>query len=261
MLSLNQVQLSYQSGRQSSVPVLRNIDLQIQPGQVMAILGPNGTGKSSLLKVASGEIQPQSGEVRLNGQLLSAMPAAEKALHMAVLPQHSLLNFPFIVEDVVMLGRTPHNTGLAVDQEIVVAALQSTDAHYLRDKIYTNLSGGEKQRVQLARVLAQVWQSEDQRGRMVILDEPTSALDYSHQQLVAKVLRERAAQGCAVLTAMHDLNLAAQCADQLVLMRCGQIHAQGAPDEVLQETLLQEVFQVAFHRVTHPQTGRPWLLC
>lgn len=261
MLTLNQVQLSFQSGRQAPVPVLHNIQLHVNSGQVVVILGPNGAGKSSLLKVASGEIPPQAGEVRLNQQLLSALSPVEKALHMAVLPQHSLLNFPFTVEDVVMLGRTPHHTGLAVDQEIVTAALHCTDVHYLRSQLYTNLSGGEKQRVQLARVLAQVWQSEDQRGRIVILDEPTSALDYAHQLLVAKILRQRAQQGCAVLTAMHDLNLAAQCADQLVLMRCGQIHVQGTPDEVLQEDVLQEVFQVAFHRMTHPQTGRPWLVC
>jgi iron complex transport system ATP-binding protein len=261
LLSLQQVQFSIQSGRQEPLPILQDIALQVGAGQVVVILGPNGAGKSSLLKVASGEIQPQAGEVRLNQQQLSTLSATEKALQMAVLPQQSLLNFPFTVEDVVMLGRTPHNTGLAVDQEIVTAALRSTDVHYLREQIYTNLSGGEKQRVQLARVLAQVWRSEDLHQRLVILDEPTSALDYAHQQMVAKLLRQRAAQGCAVLTAMHDLNLAAQCADKLVLMRCGQIFAQGTPDEVLQEALLQEVFQVAFHRVTHPQTGRPWLLC
>lgn len=261
MLVLNQVQLSYSSGRQTSVPVLHNIQLQVSRGEVVVILGPNGAGKSTLLKVASGEILPHAGEVLLNQQSLTTLSPAEKALQMAVLPQHSLLNFPFTVEDVVMLGRTPHNTGLAVDREIVTAALECADAHYLRTQIYTNLSGGEKQRVQLARVLAQVWQSENERGRIVILDEPTSALDYAHQLLVAKVLRQRAGQGCAVLTAMHDLNLAASCADRLVLMRCGEILAQGTPDEVLQEELLQQVFQVAFHRVTHPQTGRPWLVC
>ncbi|WP_439133227.1 heme ABC transporter ATP-binding protein [Pseudomaricurvus sp.] len=260
MLSLRQIQLSYQTGKQP-VPILRDVNLEVAAGQVVVVLGPNGAGKSSLLKVASGEVVPQSGEVHFNGQLLSSCSPAEKALHMAVLPQQSLLNFPFTVEEVVMLGRTPHNTGLVIDQDIVTQALRSTDSDYLREQTYTSLSGGEKQRVQLARVLAQVWQSEDQRQRVVILDEPTSALDYAHQQMVASLLREHSSNGCSVITAMHDLNLAAQCADQLVLMCCGQVRAVGSPDEVLQEDLLQEVFQVAFHRVTHPQTGRPWLLC
>lgn len=261
MLSLHNIQLSYQSGKQEFVPILQDVSLDVGAGKVVVVLGPNGAGKSSLLKVASGEITPQSGEVHFNNRLLSSCPPAEKALHMAVLPQQSLLNFPFTVEEVVMLGRTPHNTGLVVDQEIVSQALRSTDSDYLRQQTYTSLSGGEKQRVQLARVLAQVWQSEDDGDRVVILDEPTSALDYSHQQMVARLLREHSARGCAVVTAMHDLNLAAQCADHLVLMCCGQLRAFGSPEEVLQEDLLQEVFQVTFHRVTHPETGRPWLLC
>ncbi|GAB3094424.1 heme ABC transporter ATP-binding protein [Aestuariicella hydrocarbonica] len=261
MLHLQNIHLNYATDKSRLTPILQSVDLHVEGGQVVVVLGPNGAGKSSLLKVACGEVTPQSGEVHFNRRLLSSLSAAEKALHMAVLPQNSLLNFPFTAEEVVMLGRTPHDTGLVLDQDIVAQALHSTDVHYLRQQAYTNLSGGEKQRVQLARVLAQVWQSEDDWQRLVVLDEPTSALDYSHQQMVARLLRERAAEGCGVLTAMHDLNLAAHCADQLVLMCCGQIRAVGTPDEVLQEALLKEVFQVEFHRVTHPETGRPWLLC
>ncbi len=242
------------------VPILRGVNLQVAAAEVVVVLGPNGAGKSSLLKVASGELQPDAGRVMFNGHSLGELTPAQKALHMAVLPQQSLLTFPYTVEEVVQLGRTPHDSGRQLDAVIVEQALRATDVHFLHQQTYTHLSGGEKQRVQLARVLAQVWQQEDDWSRLVILDEPTSALDYAHQQLVVHLLRERSQQGCGVLTAMHDLNLAAQCADKLVLMCCGEVRAVGSPDEVLQEDLLQEVFQVRFHRVIHPQSGRPWLV-
>ena len=255
MLKLESIDFSV-----DQTPILRNVSLQLEAGKVMAVLGPNGAGKSSLLKVASGELKPSAGAVYFNDQSVQQIPAREKALHMSVLLQHSSLTFPFASQDVVALGRTPHETGQQLDAEIVELALRATDAWYLREQFYTNLSGGEKQRVQMARVLAQVWQQGDERMRLAILDEPTSALDYAHQKMVAQLLKQRAAEGCAILTALHDLNLAAECADVIVLMCCGEIRALGAPDDVLQESLLKEVFQVDFHRVTHPQTGRPWLL-
>jgi heme transport system ATP-binding protein len=244
----------------SGTPILDGVSVEVKAAQVVVVLGPNGAGKSSLLKVASGEVEATGGRVTFNDQLLSNYSAREKALHMSVLPQQSSLTFPFLVRDVVVLGRTPHATGTAIDQDIVEKALVATDAWYLRDQYYTNLSGGEKQRVQMARVLAQVWRATDDAMRLAILDEPTSALDYAHQQLVAKLLRQSADAGVSILTAMHDLNLAAQCADVMVLMCCGRVHAVGTPEEVLQEEILREVFQVKFHRITHPQSGRPWLV-
>lgn len=255
MLKLDGINL-----RLSDAQILDDVSIEVQPGQVAVVLGPNGAGKSSLLKVACAETKPDSGKVLFNGQPLSQYSARDKALHMSVLPQQSSLTFPFLVRDVVALGRTPHDTGTAIDNDVVEQALSSTDAWYLRDQYYTNLSGGEKQRVQMARVLAQLWLSTDDRMRLAILDEPTSALDYAHQQLVATQLRECADRGIAILTAMHDLNLAAQCADIMVLMCCGQVRAMGTPDQVLQEDILRDVFQVKFHRISHPQSGRPWLI-
>ena len=255
MLSLSRVSLNY-----GATFVLRDIELQIAAGQVFVVLGPNGAGKSSLLKVASGELAPASGEARLNDIALQSMPLAAKARHMAVLPQQSLLTFEYTVQEVVLLGRTPHATGLATDLGIVAAALERVDATCLAQRVYTHLSGGEKQRVQLARVLAQVWQAEDAAARALILDEPTAALDYAHQSRVAQLLRERADAGCAVLTAMHDINLAASCADVRVLLQGGAIKSIGSPAEVLQGPLLKDVFGVSFYRIDHPQTGRPWLI-
>ncbi len=255
MMSLENIGLTL-----GDTPILRGVSLQLQPSRVTVVLGPNGAGKSSLLKVACGEQSATTGSVTFNGKSLAHHSAAHKALHMAVLPQHSSLTFPFSALEVVMLGRTPHATGTETDRQLVEQAMRATDSWYLREQLYPNLSGGEKQRVQMARVLVQVWQPVDSGERLIVLDEPTSALDYAHQQMVAQLLRQRADAGCAVLTAMHDLNLAAQCADQLVLMCCGEIRACGSADEVLQEDILQEVFQVRFHRITHPDTGKPWLI-
>ncbi|NIB39981.1 heme ABC transporter ATP-binding protein [Pseudomaricurvus alkylphenolicus] len=255
MLRLNNIQLRF-----GSVPILQDIDLHLQAGEVVAVLGPNGAGKSSLLKVASGELLPVDGDAQFNGDPLRSLPVQLKARHMAVLPQLSLLNFPFQVDEVVLLGRTPHDTGIEADRRIVDEALRAVDAHYLRRQLYTQLSGGEKQRVQMARVLTQIWEAGGEGDRLLILDEPTSALDYAHQRMVGDIMRRLADNGVAVLTALHDLNLAAGCADRIVLMRCGRIFAEGTPEEVMQEDLLREVFEVDFHRVTHPQTGKPWLL-
>lgn len=255
MLQVSGLSLNY-----DGIHILREIDLSIEPGEVVVVLGPNGAGKSSLLKVISGEIEPHQGSVLFQGRLLHDWSLTDKARQMAVLPQQSLLNFPYSVVEVVMLGRTPHASGVQVDSAIVDQVLKAVDAEYLKEKIYTHLSGGEKQRVQLARVLAQIWSGSDGPERLLVLDEPTSALDYSHQQMVAAELVRQAGSGCSVVTAMHDLNLAASCADKMVLMCCGEVLAHGTPEMVLQTELLREVFQVEFHRLEHPKTGRPWLV-
>ena len=142
----------------SGFDLLRNISLEVEAGKVTAIVGPNGAGKSSLLKVLTGEMAATKGEVYLNKRLLQHWPMLDRAQLLAVLPQHTLLNFPFTADEVVGLGRIHHNTGLAKDTEIIAEALELVDASYLQRRFYTQMSGGEKQRVQLARVLAQIWQ-------------------------------------------------------------------------------------------------------
>lgn len=256
MLALRDVNLFY-----DNVHVLTDVSLDVAAGQIVALLGPNGVGKSTVINVASGELPPADGEVLLNEKPLSSLPLQEKAQRMAVLPQQSSLQFAFLARDVVKMGRMPHATGVVMDSEIVEQALAATDCQFLADRPYTQLSGGERQRVQLARVLAQVWQhSDDAAATVLLLDEPTSALDYLHQTMVIDALRSAAARGCGILMAVHDLNLAAACATHLVLMQCGRIRAQGAVDEVFDPPLLKDVFGIDFHRITHPHTGLPWLL-
>ena len=244
----------------SGFDLLRDVDLAVRPGTVTAIVGPNGAGKSSLLRVLCGELAPTQGEVRLNGRALGDWEADRRARMLAVLPQHAVLDFPFTAREVVSLGRTPHGTGAGRDAEIVRAALEAVDAAYLDKRFYTQMSGGEKQRVQLARVLAQVWEPVPEGERVLVLDEPTAAFDLAHQQITLGIVRRFAAEGVGVLVVLHDLNLAAQCADRLVVLSCGRVAAEGSPAEVLDAALVERVFGLRCVLMPHPLTGAPMVV-
>jgi len=244
----------------SGIPLLGDIGLEVRPGEITTVLGPNGAGKTSLLRVLVGEWVPDSGSVVLNGRELVGWSSLERARTLAVLPQQSLLNFPFTAEEVVMMGRTPHDTGLAHDREVVAEALGAVDGDYLARRVYTQLSGGEKQRVQLARVLAQIWERTAEGPRFLVLDEPTSSFDLAHQHLTLDVVHNLAARGVGILMVLHDLNLAARCADQMVLLQCGRIVRSGAPEEVLTPEHISQVFQVEAHIGAHPVSGKPLVI-
>ena len=244
----------------SGFDLLRNIDLTLEAGKVNVLVGPNGAGKSSLLRVLTGEIKPSKGDVRINQQQLNDWSMQDRANLLAVLPQHSDLNFPFTAAEVVGLGRIPHKTGYAKDQAIITEALALVDASYLQRRLYTQMSGGEKQRVQLARVLAQIWEPSDLGEQFLVLDEPTAAFDLSHQQLTLSIVKQFAARGVGVLMVLHDLNLAARCADNLVVVNGGSIEASGAPDEVLTKELIYKVFDVQSVIAKHPVADTPLVI-
>ena len=244
----------------SGFDLLRNISLEVEAGAVTAIVGPNGAGKSSLLKVLTGEVTATRGDVYLNQRELTHWPLLDRAQMLAVLPQHTLLNFPFTADEVVGLGRIPHQTGVTKDNQIIAQALDLVDASYLQKRFYTQMSGGEKQRVQLARMLAQIWQPSDHGEQFLVLDEPTSAFDLSHQQLTLDIVRQLAERGVGVLMVVHDLNLAARCADNLVVFDGGVIAAQGKPKDILSEQLIDKVFGVKSIISQHPVTKRPLVI-
>jgi len=244
----------------SGFNLLRNVSMRVEPGTVTAIVGPNGAGKSSLLKVLTGEMTASTGHVSLNHQPLNAWALGQKAKMLAVLPQHTVLNFPFTANEVVALGRIPHQTGILKDELIVADALKAVDANYLQKRFYTQMSGGEKQRVQLARVLAQIWEPTQLGDQFLVLDEPTSAFDLSHQKLTLEIVRGLAEQGTGVVMVLHDLNLAARCADNLVVFDSGTIAAQGSPEEVLTEALISQVFGVKSIIAKHPVTQKPLVI-
>ncbi|GAB3278368.1 heme ABC transporter ATP-binding protein [Parahaliea aestuarii] len=240
-------------------PLLADIEVTLAAGEVLAILGPNGAGKSTLLHTLAGGIA-HSGRILLGGRELSAWARDERARALALLPQQSPLNFPFSVEEVIQLGRTPHASGAAVDSAILAEVMDATDTTRLRQRLYTRLSGGERQRVQLARVLAQLWRAEDSEVRLLLLDEPTGGLDLEHQRLIMDTLARLAAQGCAVVMVLHDFNLAASRAQQLLVLQEGRQARLGSPQAVLTRATFREIFQVDVHIGAHPRSGAPLVL-
>ncbi|XSS62482.1 heme ABC transporter ATP-binding protein [Pseudomonas sp. B11] len=244
--------------RRGAKQVLAGIDLQLKPGEVLGVLGPNGAGKSSLLGALSGELSAHQGRVLLDQRELAQWEGMQRAQRLAVLPQASSLDFAFRVEEVVGLGRLPHQTGRIRDAQIVSAALAAADVGHLRDRSYLALSGGERQRVHLARVLAQLWPGQE--GQSLLLDEPTSALDPLHQHVTLQAIRAFAEQGVAVLVILHDLNLAARYCDRVLLLEGGRAHSLGTPACVLRAEPLKAVFGLEVLVQEHPERGHPLII-
>lgn len=241
-------------------PLLHNINLQLEEGQLLALIGPNGAGKSSLLHAVASGLAIDSGEIELDGRSLGDWPHRERARALSLQTQHSALNFPFTVEEVVLLGRIPHHSGSAIDRQILDEVLDATDTTTLRHRLFTQLSGGEKQRVQLARAVAQVWRRVDSNCRLLLLDEPSSALDLSHQRMVLNLVRRLAQSGVAVIISTHDFNLVAAGADQVLVLRQGAQHSCGTPAEVLRPEMFSHVFDVDVLLQTHPENGSPLVI-
>ncbi len=238
-----------------SKTLLNSVSLTVAPGEIVSVLGPNGAGKSTLMKTVTGDRKVTAGEVILNGQ--KQWSQSEKALMMGVLPQSSSLSFPFTVEEVVLLGRIPCATDHSANLTIAHKALEKVDCFALRSQRYTTLSGGEKQRVHMARVLCQIWDECPLGPRYLLLDEPTSALDPAHQQQTLKVARAQADAGMGVLVILHDLNLAARYSDRIIMLKQGEIAAEGPPFNVLRPDIIKKVFNIEVSVAEHPSQVCP----
>lgn len=236
--------------------LLHDVSVELQPGEVLAIVGANGAGKTTLLQAVLGDIRLSSGAVYFAGRQIQQWALAERAKRMAILPQLSLLNFPYSVSEVVAMGRTPHSSGRAVDSDIVQAAMAAMDITHLQQRLYTELSGGEKQRTQLARVMAQIWRAEDAAERLLVLDEPTSSLDLGHKQQLMQAVRKFANQGAMVVMVEHDIGLAANYADSMLALSNGRSSAYGSCAEVFQQELVQQLFGANVHLWRDAQTGK-----
>jgi len=242
--------------------ILSEVDIDLPPGKVTAILGPNGAGKTSLLRILSGEWQPGAGLVELNGKALRDIPIRRLGQLRAYLHQESSLDFAFKVIEVVMLGRSPHMHGgeRPEDYEAARAALAEVDLDDREEDLYTALSGGEKQRVHLARVLAQINEPGIGEPRYLFLDEPTNNLDLSHQQTIYRVVRSIAARNTAVCMVIHDLNQAFQVADAIHILEHGKVVLKGNPIEIANSPLCEKVFGVPLQRVRIPGRECPYLV-
>jgi iron complex transport system ATP-binding protein len=238
--------------------VLHAINLHIQPGEILALIGPNGAGKTTLIRAVSGVIRPRWGILRAGGEDLAGMNAAQRARKMSVVPQARNLPEMYTVWQTVLIGRTPYLGWLGQpserDRERVHWALERTETLELAERHIGELSGGEQQRVLLARALAQ-------ETPILLLDEPTAHLDLHHQttllDLVYALTREN---HLTVLMALHDLNLAAIYADRVALLVDGRLQAVGTPVEVLTAERLSQAYRLSLHVISHPDFGVPLVL-
>jgi iron complex transport system ATP-binding protein len=232
-----------------------SVNFDLKAGEILAIIGPNGAGKSTLIKALAGDIG-HSGEAIITG--LAETPI-KRARQIAVLPQLSLLNFPYRVSEVVNLARIPHRSGWVRDQQVVDEALSLMDIKFLKDRFYTELSGGEKQRVQLARALAQIWDVSDAAHgtRLLLLDEPTTALDLGHQRDLMLAVQKFASQGVAVVMVLHDINLAARYADTMLALLCSEQIAYGSVEQVVTADNISRLFGIQAEIVKHPRSDTP----
>ena len=224
--------------------ILRNINLRIKPGRVTSILGPNGAGKTSLLKCLSGDAISYAGDIQLRQRPLKHYSLSELARQRAVLSQANPVTFPFTAMEIVMLGRNPYlsENNLKKDTEIAGHVLNEVDAWQFKDRLFPTLSGGEQQRVQLARVLAQIW---EQQEAILFLDEPTAALDLKHQHEILELTRRLSRQkDMTVICILHDIHLAQHYSAEAILMLAGAIYATGNSDTVLCTKNIQHIYQL-----------------
>jgi len=230
--------------------ILDGVDLELRAGEVLALLGPNGAGKSTLLAALCGDVERRTGTVTVTGRPVPGTSARELARVRAVLLQQVTVSFPFTVDQVVTMGRAPWaGTEAEDDDEARVAqAMADADVADLADRQVTTLSGGERSRVALARVLAQ-------ETPVLLLDEPTAALDLHHQELVLSRVRAHADAGGAAVVVLHDLTLAAAWADRVQLLEHGRVAAVGTPAQVLVPELLSRVYGCPVEVLEHPRTG------
>lgn len=240
-----------------SKTLLKGIDLEVSPGQFTAVAGPNGAGKTSLLKVLSGEAKNYTGNVTINNTTVKSMTAVDLARVRSVLPQSSHLQFPFSVRQIIEMGtqhQQPSDRGKVMDEVMELAGISSW-----RDRNYLTLSGGEQQRVQLARVLTQVW-SIKSFPRFILLDEPTSSLDLAQQQTIFSLVKQACDRNIGVLAIVHDLNQVTQFADRLYFLKEGIIVASGETKKVFTKHIIEETFCCRVNVYHDPCTNCPYII-
>jgi iron complex transport system ATP-binding protein len=238
--------------------VLKEISFQVKPGEMLGIIGPNGSGKSTLLRLLTGEDAPDAGKVWLDGQPLESYPLRERAKKWAILTQEQVSDLSFTAEEVVFMGRYPYRRRFfgqtGEDRMVVDRVMRETQVYPVRHRLYSELSGGERQRVSIARVMSQ-------EPRLLILDEPTTYLDIHYQLAVLDRLKNwQKRDGLTVIVVLHDLNLAAQYCDALLVLKDGKLVRTGTAREVIEPGLVEEVYGVRPVIIDHPTHHVPQIL-
>lgn len=236
--------------------LLEDVSFEANAGEFWAIVGANGAGKSTLMKLLSREIVPKSGEIRFQNKNLSAYKLKELARKRTILAQQNSISLGFSVGEIVMMGRYPFfdSSPTPHDCEIVKNCLRKVGILHFKDRLFPTLSGGEQQRVQLARALAQIWEVDQ---GLILLDEPTTGMDLLHQYETFRLAREMTAKGFCVIAVIHDLNQALQFADQMMILKSGRIMSMGTPKDVLTEANIQEAFGLAVRIIQAEETPFP----
>jgi iron complex transport system ATP-binding protein len=244
-LEISQASVEIQGQR-----IVEEVSLSVQPGSIVGLLGPNGSGKSTLLRTIYRMLKPVAGYIRVGDEDVWKLRARESARRTGIVVQETPTDFQFTVREVVQMGRTPHKSMLSVDTledgMLVAEALKRVEMGAFADRLFPTLSGGEKQRVLIARVLAQ-------QPKLLVLDEPTNHLDIHHQIDILELVR---GLGITTLITLHDLNLAAAYCQHLYVLHNGQVVANGLPEDTLTRELIQRVFRVDVVHTRHPVTQR-----
>ncbi|WP_440056889.1 heme ABC transporter ATP-binding protein (plasmid) [Pseudoalteromonas sp. T1lg65] len=239
--------------------ILQNINFRVEQGEFVVLLGENGAGKSTLLSAICGDI-PFSGEIKLDNQSIQHIDEQILATKRAVLLQNNRINFAFSAAELIAMGRYPYHQPIATQALVVDELIIQLNLQKLARRDVTALSGGEFQRVQFARCLAQLdAHKPSTQGKLMLLDEPTSALDMHHQHLTLSKAKAFAQQGNAVIAVLHDLNLTSLYADRVLLLNQGQLSHSGSAKEVLQPSVLQPIYKTTMQITTHPTYQIPMI--
>lgn len=231
-----------------SKTLLKNVSFKLRPGELCAITGANGAGKSTFLKVLCRELRHASGKIEINGRSINDYSSLEMAQIRSVLSQQNRVSLPFKVAEIVMMGRYPFfgRKPSSKDHSIVENCINRLEINHLADRLYPTLSGGEQQRVQIAKTLAQVWKTPN---AYIFLDEPTTGLDLKHQYQLIQLANELANNGYGIVAVIHDLNVAMQHTDKVLLLNKGEVHAYGKPADVLTPQNIKETFGITVNVV------------
>lgn len=249
MLKLQEIQYNI-SGKQ----ILSNVNIDFAPGQLHMILGPNGSGKTSLMKIASGQIENFQGHVSYDNLSIKEITTATLATYRSYLSQQNNIPFPIKVNELIQMGRYPHYEYQATkkDYEIIHAIIEKLEIKHLQNRDFNTLSGGEQQRVQFARVLAQVWEQTPGKNRYLFLDEPLNNLDIQYQKYLLQTIQQFISDDMVLIMVVHDINWAVAYADKVYLIKEGNLIAQGNPIEIITPSLISEVFNINAQLINVP---------
>jgi len=252
MIELKNISFAYDKG----APVLSNVSLKVRHGEFVGILGPNGSGKTTLLKIIAGALRPAAGDVLIEGRGIGSLRHRERARRIAIVAQENPIPFSFTALEVVLMGRAPYLPlfGFESGQDILTAknAMEATDVLRLADRSVQELSGGEKQRVIVARALTQ-------QAKLLLLDEPTTFLDIRHQvELYRLIKKKNMEEGLTVITVVHDINFASAFCNRIVLLKKGSVVADGTPHDVVTYAKIRKVFETEVYVGINDLTGAPY---